>query len=314
MQKYLLTRILTGIITLFVVSFIVFGLINLVPGDVVAVLMGDQGYTEEEAFKIREQLGMNRPLPIRYASWLGDIATLDFGESIKSGRKVTNIIQTSVPVTAELSLISIILTVVIGIPLGVWSAVRQDRADDYAMRLIAIAGLSIPSFWIGTMVVVLPAIWWGWVPPLFYKTFAQDPWGNISIMLIPSAILAGHSAAVLMRITRSSVLEVLREDYVRTARAKGLANLVVLRRHVLRNSVLPVLTVLGGQLAFLLSGAIVVETIFNLPGLGTVVVRALTNRDFPVITGVTLLISFVVVVVNLVVDLLYRVFDPRITY
>jgi peptide/nickel transport system permease protein len=182
------------------------------------------------------------------------------------------------------------------------------------MRLLAIAGLSIPSFWIGTMVVVLPAIWWGWVPPLFYKTFAQDPWGNVSIMLIPAAILGAHSGAVLMRITRSSVLEVLREDYVRTARAKGLASLVVLRRHVLRNSVLPVLTVLGGQLAFLLSGAIVVETIFNLPGLGTVVVRALTNRDFPVITGVTLLISFTVVVVNLIVDLLYRVFDPRITY
>jgi len=314
MQRYLVTRILTGIITLLVVSFIVFGLINLVPGDVVAVLMGDQGYTEAEAFKIREQLGMNRPLPVRYASWLADVARLDFGESIKSGRKVTNIIQTSVPVTAELSLISIILTVVMGIPLGVWSAVRQDRADDYIMRLVAIAGLSIPSFWIGTMVVVLPAIWWGWVPPLFYKTFAQDPWGNVSIMLIPAAILGLHSGAVLMRITRSSVLEVLREDYVRTARAKGLANLVVLRRHVLRNSVLPVLTVLGGQLAFLLSGAIVVETIFNLPGLGTVVVRALTNRDFPVITGVTLLISFVVVVVNLVVDLLYRVFDPRITY
>jgi peptide/nickel transport system permease protein len=314
MQRYLLTRIITGFITLFVVSFIVFGLINLVPGDVVAVLMGDQGYTEEEAFKIREQLGMNRPLPVRYASWLGDIARLDLGESIKSGRKVTDIIETSLPVTAELALISIVLTVAIGIPLGVWSAVRQDRPDDYIMRLLAIAGLSIPSFWIGTMVVVLPAIWWGWVPPLFYKTFAQDPWGNVSIMLIPAAILGAHSGAVLMRITRSSVLEVLREDYVRTARAKGLASLVVLRRHVLRNSVLPVLTVLGGQLAFLLSGAIVVETIFNLPGLGTVVVRALTNRDFPVITGVTLLISFTVVVVNLIVDLLYRVFDPRITY
>jgi peptide/nickel transport system permease protein len=304
----------TGIITLFVVSFIVFGLINLVPGDIVAVLMGDQGYTEEEAHRIREQLGMNRPIPVRYASWLADIARLDFGESIKSGRTVTNIIETALPVTAELALIAITMTVIIGIPLGVWSAVRQDKADDYIMRLVAIAGLSIPSFWIGTMVVVLPAIWWGWVPPLFYKTFQQDPWGNISIMLIPATILAVHSGAVLMRITRSSVLEVLREDYVRTARAKGLASVVVLRRHVLRNSVLPVLTVLGGQLAFLLSGAIVVETIFNLPGLGTVVVRALTNRDFPVITGVTLLISFSVVVVNLIVDLMYRVFDPRITY
>jgi peptide/nickel transport system permease protein len=314
MQRYIAARLVTGVITLFVVSFIVFGLINLVPGDIVAVLMGDQGYTQEEAQRIRHDLGMDRPLPVRYASWLGQIARFDFGESIKSGRKVSDIIQTSLPVTAELAAISITLTVLIGIPLGVWSAVRQDKPDDYVMRLLAIAGLSVPSFWIGTMVVVLPAIWWGWVPPLFYKTFAQDPWGNLSIMLIPAAILAAHSGAVLMRITRSSVLEVLREDYVRTARAKGLAGLVVLRRHVLRNSVLPVLTVLGGQLAFLLSGAIVVETIFNLPGLGTVVVRALTNRDFPVITGVTLLISFSVVVVNLVVDLLYRVFDPRITY
>lgn len=314
MQRYVAARIATGFITLFVVSFIVFGLINLVPGDVVAVLMGDQGYTEEEAFRIREQLGMNRPIPVRYASWLADIVRLDLGESIKSGRTVTDILRTSLPVTAELAFIAIVMTIAMGIPLGVWSAVRQDKPDDYVMRLLAIAGLSVPSFWIGTMVVVLPAIWWGWVPPLFYKTFAQDPWGNISIMLIPAAILTTNSGAVLMRITRSSVLEVLREDYVRTARAKGLASVVVLRRHVLRNSVLPVLTVLGGQVAFLVSGAIVVETIFNLPGLGTVVVRALTNRDFPVITGVTLLISFSVVAVNLIVDLLYRVFDPRITF
>lgn len=314
MQRYIATRLITGVITLFIVTFIVFGLINLVPGDIVAVLMGDQGYTEEEARRIRHDLGMDRPIHIRYIEWLGNILRFDFGHSIKSGREVTDIIATSVPVTIELAFIAITLTIFIGIPLGIWSAVRQDKVDDYVMRLIAIGGLSIPSFWIGTMIVVLPAIWWGWVPPLFYKSFQQDPWGNISIMIIPAAILAAHSSAVLMRITRSAVLEVLREDYVRTARAKGLANVLVLRRHVLRNAILPVLTVLGGQLAFLLSGAIVIETIFNLPGLGTVVVRALHNRDFPVITGINLLIATAVVAVNLVVDLLYRVFDPRITY
>lgn len=314
MQKYIIARIITGFITLFGVTLIVWGMINLVPGDIVAVLMGDAGYTEEEAKKIEHELGLDRPLPVRYVEWVGNILQGDFGESIKSGRKVTDILENAIPVTLELTVLTLALSLGVGIPLGVYSAVRQDRVDDYAMRLFAIGGLSIPSFWIGTMVVVLPAIWWGWVPPLFYKKFQEDPWGNISIMIIPAAILGLHSAATLMRITRSSVLEVLREDYVRTARAKGLASLVVLRRHVLKNAMLPTLTILGGQVAFLISGAVVIETIFNLPGLGTTMVTALRNRDFPVITGVNLLVATSIVVINLVVDLLYRVFDPRIEY
>ena len=314
MQSYLIARLLTGVITLFGISFIVFGMINLVPGDVIAVLVGDAGYTQEEAREIEHELGLDKPLPERYVRWLGDLFQGDLGESIKSGREVKDIIRASVPVTLELAIMVFVMATLVGIPLGVWSAVRQDKVDDYIMRITAILGLSIPSFWIGTMVIVLPAIWWGWVPPLFYKDFLDDPMGNIGIMITPAAILTANVSAVLIRMTRSSVLEVLREDYVRTARAKGLGSTAIMSRHVLRNAVLPVLTVLGNYAAFLITGTVTLETIFNLPGLGTTVVTALNNRDFPVVTGVTLIIAMGVVLVNLIVDVLYRVFDPRVSY
>lgn len=314
MQTYIANRVLTGLLTLFLVTFLVFGLINLVPGDVVAVLVGDAGYTPQEAQQIRHGLGLDRPLPVRYLSWVGDVSRLHFGDSIKSGRPVADVIKSSVPVTVELAVLAVILTVIFGIALGMWSAVRQDRPDDYILRLVAIAGISVPSFWIATMAVVLPAIWWRWTPPLFYTPLSQDPLGNIEILLAPAAILAIQSAAVIMRITRSSALEVLREDYVRTARAKGLGGLIVLRRHVLGNSMLPILTVLGGQIAFLLGGVVVVETVFNLPGIGTTAVAALHNRDFPVIQGLNLVVGATVILVNLIIDLLYRVFDPRISF
>jgi peptide/nickel transport system permease protein len=314
MQSYITARVLTGLITLFAVSIVVFGLLNLVPGDPLSALTGGQGYTAEDALVFRHQLGLDRPLPVRYANWLGAIARGDLGKSIKSDRAVTSMIGDTFPVTLELALITISLGLVTGIPLGVWSAVRQDRVDDYVMRLVSIAGLSLPSFWLGTMVVVLPALWWGWVPPLLYRGISVDLGANLAIMVAPAVILAAANAATLMRITRTSVLEVLREDYVRTARAKGLSALVVLRRYVVRNSILPVLTIIGGQIAFIFSTAVVVETIFNLPGVGTLYVQAIHDRDYPVITGVNLLISVVVVASNLVIDLLYRVFDPRIAY
>jgi peptide/nickel transport system permease protein len=313
-HSYIAARVLTGLITLFAVSVIVFGLLNLVPGDPLSALTGGQGYTAEDARIFKHQLGLDRPLPVRYATWLGAILHGDLGKSIKSDRAVTSMIGDTFPVTLELALLTISLGLLTGIPLGVWSAVRQDRVDDYVMRLISIAGLSLPSFWLGTMVVVLPALWWGWVPPLLYRGISVDPVANLAIMIAPAVILAAANAATLMRITRTSVLEVLREDYVRTARAKGLSALVVLRRYVVRNSILPVLTIIGGQIAFIFSTAVVVETIFNLPGVGTLYVQAIHDRDYPVITGVNLLISVVVVASNLVIDLLYRVFDPRIAY
>lgn len=314
MQSYIVARVLTGMITLFAVTIVVFGALNLVPGDPISALTAGQGYTAADARVFKHQLGLDRPLPVRYASWLGDVLRGNFGQSIKNSRPVTSMVGDAFPVTLELALMTISLGLLAGIPLGVWSAVRQDRPDDYLMRLVAIAGLSVPSFWLGTMVVVLPALWWGWVPPLLYRGFTADPSANLAIMVAPAVILAAANAATLMRITRTSVLEVLREDYVRTARAKGLGAFAVLTRYVVRNSILPVLTIIGGQIAFIFSTAVVVETIFNLPGVGTLYVGAIHDRDYPVITGVNLLIAAIVVGTNLVVDLLYRVFDPRIAY
>jgi len=313
-MKYVTTRVAGGVLTLFIVSFLVFGVINLVPGDVVAVLTGDQGYTPEDAIKIKHELGMDKPIPERYVRWLGDISRGDFGESIKDGREVTEIIQKGFQTTVELALLAVVLTVIIGIPLGVWSAVRQDKIDDYILRTISIGFLSIPTFVIGTLIIVLPAKYWGWTPPLFFEYFMDDPVQNLSMLIIPAAILASHTSAVVMRITRSAVLEVLREDYVRTARAKGLTERVVLTRHALKNAMLPVITTLGGQFAFLMGGAVVVEVIFNVPGIGQTMVTAIHNRDFPVITGVNLVIATIVVVTNLGIDLSYKVLDPRVTY
>ena len=313
MQRYIMVRLLTGLVTLLGVSLIVFGMLNLVPGDPIAALV-DGGYTPEQAEGLRQQLGLDRPLPERYAVWLAAVVRGDFGVSFKTGQRVSTIIKDSLPVTFELGVATMLLTMIAGIPLGVWSAVRQDKLDDHVIRIVSITGLSVPSFWIGTMVVVLPAVWWGWTPPLFYKPFSEDPLANLGVLVAPALILAFNSAASLMRITRSSVLEVLREDYVRTARSKGLAGRLVLVRHVLRNALLPVLTVLGGQLAFVVGGAVVIETIFNLPGMGRSLVTGLTFRDYPVVQGINLVLAVTIVASNILIDLLYPVVDPRISY
>jgi peptide/nickel transport system permease protein len=289
-------------------------MVNLTPGSIIAVLVGDVGFTQEEAEIIERELGFDKPLPERYVGWLGDIIQGDLGQSIKNGRDVKDIIWAALPSTLQLGFMAILMASLVGIPFGVWSAVRQDRVDDYVVRLIAIAGISVPSFWIALVVLTLPAIWWGWTPPLFYSSFRDDPWNNLAIMFTPAAILALQMAGQLMRITRSSVLEVIREDYVRTAQAKGLNGTLIMRRHILPNAMLPVLTLMGNFVASLVTGALTLEKLFNLPGVGTTMVTALSNRDFPVITGLTLVLAIAVVLVNLVVDVMYRALDPRIKY
>jgi peptide/nickel transport system permease protein len=313
MRGYVLTRIGASCVTLLVVTFIAFGAINLVPGSIVDVLAGDQGYTQEQARELEHQLGMDRPLPQRYASWLGNVFEGDLGHSLKSGRNVTDIVQHTLPVTLELAIFSTLITIVIGIPLGIITAIRQDKAEDHLLRGASIAFISVPSFWLGTMIIVLPSIWWHWTPPLIFKDFAEDPYANLKMLLIPALILGVNSAALVIRVTRSAMLEVLREDYVRTARAKGLPEILVIQRHAVKNALLPVITVLGGQFAFLMGGTVVVEVIFGIPGMGQAMVNAIAGRDFQVITGLTLVIGAIVVFVNLLVDLMYRVLDPRIT-
>lgn len=314
MGRYIINRVWAGLVTLFLVTFLVFGLLNLVPGDIVGVLMGDQGYTQAEAATLRHELGLDKPLVIRYIDWVGGIFHGDLGHSLIDGRPVTQIVKTAFPVTFELAIFTLVVSMVIGIPLGVYSAMRQERADDYVARFASVVGLSVPHFYLATLVIVFPAIWWGWVPPLFFVHVEDDPLGNLKFLIVPVLVLGTGPAARLARFTRSAVLETMREDYVRTARSKGIAELAVIWRHVLRNALLPVVTVLGTTITFLLAGAVVIETIFSIPGVGTTLVNAIQRRDYPVISGVDLVIAAVVIVTNLLVDISYRVLDPRVTF
>jgi peptide/nickel transport system permease protein len=314
MGTYIVNRIWSGMITLLLVTFLVFALQNLLPGDIVATLMGDQGYTPAEAAKVRHELGLDKPIPTRYVQWLGAIARGDLGTSLVNGRPVTTILKTNYPVSIELALIALVISTAAGIPLGVYSAIRADRWDDYTARFISIIGYSVPGFYLATVVIVFPAIWWGWVPPLFFVHFEEDPIGNLTFMLVPALVLATGAAARNARLVRSQVLETLREDYVRTARAKGIAGPALISRHVLRNALLPVITLLGSQFIFLVSGAVVVETIFSIPGIGTTLVSSLQHRDYPVISGVDLVVAAMLIASYIAVDLCYKFADPRVTF
>jgi peptide/nickel transport system permease protein len=314
MGAYVVNRLWTGVITLLLVSFLVFGLLNLIPGDIVGTLMGDQGYTQAEANTIRHELGLDKPVTTRYIFWLGDVGHGNFGQSLVNGRSVSKIMKTAFPVSLELALLALVISSGVGIPLGIYSAIRQDTPDDYAARLVTIIGYSVPHFYLATVVIVFPAIWWGWVPPLFFVHLSDDPVGNLTFMIVPALVLATGAAARVARLTRSQVLETLREDYVRTARAKGISGLRLIQRHVLRNALLPVVTLMGSQVVALLAGAVVIETVFSIPGIGTTLISAIQHRDYPVITGVNIVIATMVVLSNLLVDLSYRFCDPRVTY
>lgn len=314
MGAYIVNRIWTGVVTLFLVTFLVFGLLNLLPGDIVGTLMGDQGYTQAEANKIRHELGLDKPIPVRYVEWLKGLLHGDLGQSLVNGRPVTKILSESVPVSLELAAIAFIISTAVGIPLGVYSALRQNRVDDYVARLFATIGYCIPAFYLGTVVIVFPAIWWGWVPPLFFAHFEDDPVANLSFMLVPALVLATGAAARNARLTRSQMLETIREDYVRTARAKGVTGVSLISRHVLRNALLPVITQIGGSVVFLVAGAVVVETIFSIPGIGTSLLSAFQHRDYPVISGILLVVAALVIITHIVIDLSYKIADPRVTY
>lgn len=314
MGRYIVNRLWTGCVTLVLVSFLVFGLLNLLPGDVIATLTDGQLYTKADAAMLRHELGLDKPLVTRYALWVWDAGHGDLGKSLVSGRPVLGILKAALPVSLELAILALLLALATGIPLGVYSAVRQNRAGDYLARLVAILGYSIPHFYLATLVIVLPALWWGWVPPPFFVQFKDDPVGNLAFMIIPAAVLATGVAARFARLTRSAVLETLHEDYVRTARAKGIAGVALIWRHVLRNALLPVLTIVGGSITGLIAGAVVIETIFSIPGIGRVMITAIGQRDYPVISGVNIVIATLVVSVNLIVDLSYRLCDPRIAY
>jgi peptide/nickel transport system permease protein len=315
MHKYVIRRLLLAIPVLVLSSLIVFGLMRVMPGDAIVALMGESGNVgEKELRKLRKDLGLDRPYHEQYLIWVWQMVSLNPGDSIFTNEPIPVALKKSIPVTLELATLALILGLAIAIPVGVLSATRQDKPADYVGRVVAVSGLSLPDFWLGTLVITFAAIWFRWMPPIGYVSIWDDPWRNLQQFLLPAAVLGYRLSAATMRMTRSTVLEVLREDYVRTAWAKGLGGRMVVYKHALKNALIPVVTIVGGQLGTLLAGTVVVETIFALPGMGRLTVEAILFRDYPVVQTNIMLVAGVLVTLNLVVDLTYAWLDPRIRY
>lgn len=318
MTNYIIKRVLLLIPTTFIVSIIVFFLIRYVPGsavDVIAAYLSQGGTIQIDRAAITHSLGLDVPAYVQYVRWMGNIVLHgDFGNSIIQGRPVFQMVWERMPVTFELGLLALIISTVIGLPLGVYSAVRQDTWGDYVGRTVAILLISIPSFWLATLIMIYPAIWWGWSPSVVLIPFTKDPIGNIGMFLIPAAILGTATAGGLMRMQRTMMLEVMRQDYIRTAWSKGLTERVVIMRHALKNAFIPVITILGGGVGMLIGGAVIIENIFCLPGMGQLALQALNQRDYPLVTAITLITAVFVMVCNLLVDITYTWLDPRIRY
>ena len=313
MRTYVLRRLVIAIPSLLIASVIVFALPRLIPGDVVQLMLEEKAYGKD-LDDLRAKLGLDRPIPVQYAAWIGTIARGDFGESLWTRRPVVGELVRRLPVTLMLGGMAIAVAIVIGIPIGILSAVRQDGVLDFFGRSAAILGLSIPGFVQAIVVILLPAIWWGWTPLVRFVELSKDPAGYLLQFALPAIILGIASAAAIMRLTRGMLLEVLRQDYVRTAWAKGLRERVVVLKHSLKNAIIPVVTVLGLQVAQIAGGAVIIETIFGLPGMGQFLVDSIVQRDYPVIQGINLLIVMIIVTINLLVDLTYAMIDPRIRY
>jgi peptide/nickel transport system permease protein len=313
LRRYLVKRLFVAVPSLVVASLIVFTLPRLIPGDVVQLMLEEKAYAKDLE-EMRAKLGLDRPIYVQYWDWVGHVARGDLGESLWTRRPVVEELQRRLPITLELGLVAIVVAICIALPVGIISATRQDTLRDYVARSAAVLGLSVPGFWIATLVIVLPAIWWGWRPVSGYTEFSTNHVGHLVQFLVPGIILGIASAAALMRLTRGMLLEVLRQDYVRTAWAKGLRERGVVLKHSLRNAVIPVVTVLGIQVAQIVSGAVIIETIFGLPGMGRFLFEAINQRDYPVIQGVNLVVVSGIVFVNLAIDALYAAIDPRIRY
>ena len=329
--------------TLFILSILVFLSVRFIPGDVIDLMSlrmqqsgggvawarsSSSGREAREA--LERYLGLDVPVHVQYGRWMGVLSTPGWvtgepqfrgllqgslGESLMRGSvRVEEEIRSRLPVTIELGFMAIVIGLIIALPVGIYSAMRQDTAADYVGRSIAIIGLATPNFWLGIMVMIFPAIWWGWSPPMEWIPVTEDPLGNLGVFIIPSLILGTAMSAATMRMTRTMMLEVLRQDYIRTAWSKGLKERVVIMRHALKNAFMPIVTLVGMQFPILVGGSVIMENIFNLPGLGRLMVMALSERDYPVVSGVNLFFATAVVGINLMIDLIYPYLDPRVRY
>ena len=313
MGKYILRRLLLLVPTLIGMSLLIFIMLRLLPGDVVDVMMaGDTPASGDQKRILREAFGLDKPLPIQYLDWVGAMAQGNLGQSLRTRESVTAILLRSLPVTVELALLATLMSTITAIPLGVLSATRPDASVDYWSRLAGLIGLSLPNFWFATLVLLFTSLWFQWVPPVNYISPFVDPLGNLAQMAIPAAAIALREMAIIMRMTRTMMLEVLRQDYVRTARAKGAGERLVVYRHALRNALIPVISVVGFQVGALMGGAAIVEVIFGLNGIGNTLVQGIFNRDYPLIQASALFLATIFVVLNLCVDVMYGYLDPRV--
>ena len=334
MRAYMIRRLLLIIPTLFILSIIVFLSVRFIPGDAIDVMESRSLYhaagAEADRETLERLLGLDVPVYVQYGRWIGVLPTPDpytgesggfngilqgsLGESLYGHWPVEERIIDRLPVTIELGVMAIVIGLVIALPVGIYSAIRQDTAADYAGRSVAIIGMATPNFWLGIMVMIYPALWWGWMPAAEYIPLVEDPLGNLGMFIIPSLILGTAMAASTMRLTRTMMLEVLRQDYIRTAWSKGLNERVVVLRHAVKNALIPVVTLIGMELPLLVGGAVIIENIFALPGVGRLMLDALNDRDYPVVSGVNLFFAAVVMGSNLFIDLIYPYLDPRVRY
>ena len=330
MRAYIIRRLLLIIPTLFILSILVFLSVRFIPGDTIDAMtynMELHGEIDREAME--RMLGLDVPVYVQYGRWIGVLPTPDWvtgeshfkgflqgtlGDSFLGGFTIEEKILARLPVTIELGVMAIVIGLLIALPVGIYSAIRQDTPADYAGRTIAIIGMATPNFWLGIMVMLYPALWWGWSPQMELIPFTEDPLGNLRMFIIPALILGTAAAASTMRMTRTMMLEVLRQDYVRTAWAKGLNERVVVMRHALKNTLIPLVTLVGMQLPLLVGGSVIMENIFNLPGVGRLFLTALEDRDYPVVSGVNLFLSGIVMVNILIIDISYAWLDPRVRY
>ena len=315
MWIYTARRALQGLLVLFLVSFVVFSLVRLLPGDAIMMQLDQAAApTPENLQKARQELGLDRPFLQQYSIWISGALRGDLGYSLTSRRPVLQELLKRISLTSHLAIMSLAIALLIALPVGVLSAVRQDTVADYIGRLLAILGLSLPDFWLATVVITFLAIWFRWIPPIGFAPIWVDPARNLSQLLLPALIIGVRLAAVSMRMTRSSLLEVLRQDYIRTAWAKGLQERVVIVKHAFKNAFIPVVTIVGQQFSVLLGGTVIVEFIFLQPGVGSLMLDAVVLRDYTLIQGAVMFFAVVTVVMNLLVDLSYAWLDPRIRY
>jgi peptide/nickel transport system permease protein len=312
MYAYLSQRLLAGLATLVLVFFIVSAILRLIPGDAAVVIAGEESTDPKAIAEIREKLGLDRSYPEQVARWLGRSVRGDFGESFMTGEDVQSRIGDALPVTLELAIIAAAISLIIGFPIGIMSALQRGRALDFIGRIFAVLGLSVPGFWMATLLLVFPAMWWGWTPPLRYEPLWEDAGLNLQLFLCAGFVLGWAFSAAIARMVRSTTLEVLGRDFVRTARSKGLRERRVLLRHALPNSLLPVISVVGTEIAVLFGGTVVIERIFNLPGLGRLTYDAILTRDYPQVQANVLLFAAALVLVNLITDISYGLIDPRV--